>query len=234
MPNIVIVNDHAHRALLVKARPDPAFDARHFVAVIVGEFPLLAVQCPILLSKDADTGAFLCGAVLGFEAGENLFLTADGWRGHRPLSLQRGPFYTVGDDLAIDLDDARVGPGAGEALFSPQGEATPYLRSIVALMQDLRPGLERTKRFIETLLALKLVEPIDVSLSFDDGTRRELTDLYTIDRQVLQDLPDAVVVDLFRRGYLQLIHLMIASLRNIPLMAERKNRQLAGDGPAWG
>ncbi|MBB6252988.1 SapC family protein [Nitrospirillum iridis] len=237
MTNIAIVNNHAHRDLQVKAKANPAFDARHFVTVIVGEFALLAVQCPILLSKDAETGAFVCGAVLGFEQGENLFLTPDGWQGYRPLNLQRGPFYTVGDDLAIDLDDARVGRDVGEPLFSPQGEMTPYLKSIIAAMQELRPGLERTKRFIDTLLTLKLIEPIDISLGFDDGTQRELTDLYTIDREALRALPDAAVLDLFRRGYMQLIHLMIASLKHIPLMAERKNRRLTGglsSAPTWG
>ncbi|MEA1673249.1 SapC family protein [Nitrospirillum sp. BR 11163] len=237
MTNIAIVNAHAHRDLQVKAKASPAFDAKHFVAVIVAEFPLLAVQCPILLSKDAETGAFVCGAVLGFAQNENLFLTQDGWQGYRPLTLQRGPFYTVGEDLAIDLDDARVGTDAGEPLFSPNGEMTPYLRGIINAMQELRPGLERTKRFIETLMNLKLIEPIDISLSFDDGSQHELANLYTIDREALRALPDAAVLDLFRRGYMQLIYLMIASLKHVPLMAERKNKQLTAglaSAPAWG
>ena len=51
--------------------------------VVVSEFPLLAVHYPILLSKDADTGAFYCGAMLGFDAGENLFLAEGGRR--RPI-----------------------------------------------------------------------------------------------------------------------------------------------------
>ncbi|MDZ5645810.1 SapC family protein [Nitrospirillum sp. BR 11828] len=226
MTNIAIVNAHTHRDLHVKAKASPAFDAKHFVAVIVAEFPLLAVQCPILFSKDAETGAFLCGAVLGFQQNENLFLTQEGWQGYRPLTLQRGPFYTVGDDLGIDLDDARVGRDVGEPLFGANGEMTPYLKGIIAAMQELRPGLERTKRFIDTLLGLKLIEPIDISLSFDDGSQLQLDGLYTIDRDALRALPDAAVLDLFRRGYMQLIYLMIASLKHIPLMAERKNKRL--------
>ncbi|MEE3627576.1 SapC family protein [Nitrospirillum sp. BR 11752] len=226
MTNIAIVNAHTHRDLHVKAKASPAFDAKHFVAVIVAEFPLLAVQCPILFSKDAETGAFLCGAVLGFQQNENLFLTQEGWQGYRPLNLQRGPFYTVGDDLGIDLDDARVGRDVGEPLFGANGEMTPYLKGIIAAMQELRPGLERTKRFIDTLIGLKLIEPIDISLSFDDGSQLQLDGLYTIDRDALRALPDAAVLDLFRRGYMQLIYLMIASLKHIPLMAERKNKRL--------
>ena len=35
------------------------------------------------------------------------------------------------------------------------------------------------------------------------------------------------VLDLFRRGYLNLIHLMIASLNQVSVLAQKKNRRLA-------
>ena len=34
------------------------------------------------------------------------------------------------------------------------------------------------------------------------------------------------VLDLFRRGYLQLIYLMIASLKQVPVLARKKNDRL--------
>jgi hypothetical protein len=90
--------------------------------------------------------------------------------------------------------------------------------------------MEMTKLFIATLLQHKLIEPIDISASFDGGTKRNLADLYTINQTVLRDLPDAVVLDLFRRGYLRLIYLMIASLKQIGTLATRKNAlALAGE-----
>src|SRR5262249_980688 len=152
-----------------------------------------------------DTGSFYCGAMLGFDAGENLF-QEEAARGeaYRPLNLQRGPFYTAGNDLAIDLEHARVAAGGGEALFEESGKPTAYLQSIMALMRELRPGLERTKVFVAKLLELRLVVPLSIDLSFDDGTRRELDGLYGIDQEALRALPDASVVELLRRGYLQL------------------------------
>jgi hypothetical protein len=80
-----------------------------------------------------------------------------------------------------------------------------------------------TKRFIETLLKLNLLEPIDIVLGFDDGSKRNLADLYTVNQDVLRKLPDAAVVELFRRGYLQLIYMAIASLKQIPVLAQKKN-----------
>ncbi len=50
-----------------------------------------------------------------------------------------------------------------------------------------------------------------------------------MNQDVLRKLPDASVLDLFRRGYLQLIYLLIASLKQIPVLAQKKNdRFLAG------
>ena len=50
-----------------------------------------------------------------------------------------------------------------------------------------------TKVFIDTLMELKLVEPIDIDVGFDDGTKRQLEGLYTINQDRLEGLPDAAV-----------------------------------------
>ena len=232
MTNIVPLNSETHRALRVYGGASARYgDNQRFVQVVVGEFSELVVHCPILMSKDADTGAFFCGAMLGFDRNENLFLKeGKGHEGYRPLNLQRMPFYAAGADLAIDLDHPRVGVETGQALFTTSGQPTVYLESIMQAFRDLKPGMEMTKLFIATLLQHKLIEPIDISASFDDGTKRNLADLYTINQTVLVRLRDAVVLDLFRRGYLRLIYLMIASLKQIGELATRKNAlALAGE-----
>jgi hypothetical protein len=184
MTQIVPLNKETHRALRVDGRASAAYgDNRRFVQVIVKEFPQLVVHYPILFSKDPQTGQFYCGVMLGFDEGENLFL--EEWEErefYRPLSLQRGPFYAHGPDLAIDLDDPRV--------------------------------------------ELKLIEPVDVEVEFDDGTMRRCVGLYTIDQEVLSRLPDEVIVELFRRGYLRLIDYMIASLKQVPVLARKKNSRI--------
>ncbi len=228
MTRIVPLNKETHRSLRVDGLPSAAYgDNQRFVQVIAKEFPLLVVHYPILLSKDSQTGQFYCGAMLGFDEGENLFL--EDWTRrelYRPLNLQRGPFYASGAELAIDLDDPRAGAEDGSPLFTEQGLPTCYLQSILQTFQDLKPGIETTRLFIARLLELKLVEPVDIEVRLDDGMTRKCVDLYTIDQAVLEKLPDAVVVELFRRGYLRLIHLMIASLKHSPLMANRKNARL--------
>jgi hypothetical protein len=228
MTQIVPLNKEIHRTLRVDGRPSAAYgDGQRFVQVIVNEFPRLVVHYPILFSKDPRTGQFYCGAMLGFDEGENLFLDVWGEREfYRPLYLQRGPFYAHGTELAIDLEHPRVGAEGGKLLFTEFGEPTRYLQSIMWAFQDLKPGMETTKVFVARLLALKLIEPIEIEVELDDGTTRHCVGLYTINQEVLSKLPDATVVELFRRGYMRLIDLMIASLKQVPLMARQKNARL--------
>jgi hypothetical protein len=226
--NIVVLNNEAHRSVRVQTRASALYgDNQRFVQVVVTEFPHLVLHYPILFSKDADTGAFFCGAMLGFDAGENLFLDeSKGHESYRPLNLQRMPFYACGSELAIDLDHPRVNANKGQPLFTDEGATTAYLQSIMSALRDLRPGIEMTKQFIATLLQLKLVETIDISMRFDDGATRDLIDLYTINKDALRDLPDPTVVELFRRGYLKLIYLMIASVKQISVLGQKKNQRL--------
>ncbi|MDB6107647.1 MAG: hypothetical protein JWO52_7646 [Gammaproteobacteria bacterium] len=228
MTQIIPLNTETHRSLTVDGRASAAYgDNQRFVQVIVTEFPHLVVHYPILFSKDSQTGQLYCGVMLGFDEGENLFL--EEWADrefYRPLSLQRGPFYAHGQELAIDLDHPRVGAEGGKPLFNEQGQPTRYLQSIIWAFQDLKPGVEMTKVFIARLLELKLIEPIDVEVEFDDGVMKKCVGLYTINKDVLARLPDEVVVELFRRGYLRLIHLMLDSVKQIPVLARKRNSRL--------
>lgn len=228
MTQIVPLNSQTHRALKVDARASAAYgDNQRFVQVIVNEFPHLLVHYPILFAKNATTGQFFCGAMLGFDEGENVFLQE--WQErefYRPLSLQRVPFYANGPDLAIDLDHPRVGVAEGKTLFDDHGQPTRYLQSIIWAFQDLKAGIEVTQHFIARLLELKLIEPIAVEAGFDDGTIHNCTGLYSVNQDTLSRLPDEVVIELFRRGYLRLIDFMIGSLKQFSILARKKNGRI--------
>jgi hypothetical protein len=228
MTQIVPLNSETHRSLKVDARASAAYgDNQRFVEVMVSEFPHLVVHYPILFSKDPRTGQFYCGVMLGFDEGENVFL--EEWTErefYRPLSLQRIPFYAHGPDLAIDLDHPRVGVEEGKTLFTASGQPTRYLESIMYAFQSLKSGMEVTQLFIARLLELKLIEPIDIEAEFDDGTTRKCVGLYTINQETVSKLPDAVVLELFRRDFLRLVYLMIASLKQFPILARKKNNRI--------
>ncbi len=75
-------------------------------------------------------------------------------------------------------------------------------------------------------MRLKLVEPIDISLEFDDGQRLSLDGLYTISRDNLNELTDSDTIALFRCGYLQAAITMSISLNQINVLARRRNNRL--------
>jgi hypothetical protein len=228
MTRIVPLSKETHKSLKVDARASAAYgDNQRFTHVIAKEFPLLVVHYPILFAKDANTGEFYCGVMLGFDEGENLFL--EEWRElefYRPLGLQRVPFYAQGPDVAIDLDHPRVGVEEGTALFTELGQPTRYLQRIIWAFQDLSSGIAVTRSFITALLQLKLIEPVSLEAEFDDGTTRECAGLYTVNQEALIALPDQTVVELFRLGYLHLMHLMIASLKQFPVLARKKSGRM--------
>ncbi len=228
MTNIVTLNSKTHRSLRVYSAASAHYgDGQRFVQVVIEEFTHLVVHYPILMSKDADTGTSFCGAMLGFDRDKNLFLKeGKGHEGYRPLNRRRMPFYAAGNDLAIDLDHPRVGAEAAQALFTGSGEPTMYLKSMMQAIHDIKLGVEMTKVFIATLLQHDLVEPVRISVSFDDGSKFKLADLYSITQRALRDLPDPVVLDLFRRGYLSLIELMSASLKKLGELAKKNNALL--------
>lgn len=228
MGDIVILDHARHGDVRVRRG---ASDPHRFVRVALQEFPLLADRSPLFFAKDASTGAFFCGAMRGIDEGEDLLAADEGASPdlYRPLELQRAPFSAAGSGLAADLKSPMLAwdGGDGEALFVADGSPTEYAVSVRNAIEALRGGLEAARLFVERLLADRLIEPIDISLSFDDGTTRSLEGLYTIDHDRLRALPPEAVVELFGRGYIQLAYLMIWSLRQVPRLAQRKNRQLS-------
>ncbi len=201
----------------------------HFVQIVAAEFAAAAATCPIFLTKNSDTGQFYAGAMFGFEPGENLLAgDGSGRRAFVPLDLERqGFFLASGGAIAIDPGHPRFATGRGKTLFERDGQPSEALRRIQHLMAQLSAGVAETDDFIQALLAQRLVEPVDVALSFDDGKSLNLAGLYTVSLDALAALQDAAALELFRRGYLQLVYAMIGSLKQVSILAHLRNERLA-------
>jgi len=120
----------------------------------------------------------------------------------------------------------RISETNGEPLFDESGEPTDVLRRIQKALGLLVAGNEATQSFIKTLVDFRLVEPIDISLKFDDGENLRLDGLYTVSLDSIAELDDSLALSLFRKGYLQLAYCIAGSLRQIPLLANRRNARL--------
>jgi len=102
----------------------------------------------------------------------------------------------------------------------------------VGILGEIHTGLEQTKGFIHTLADLKLIEPIDISLAFDDGERPTLQGLYTVSLDRLREVDDTVAMRLFRAGHLQLAYTMAASLKQVARLARIRNSRVSKSSAA--
>jgi hypothetical protein len=220
-----ILDSKAHRHL--RLRPSPT-QLSNFVQIIPAEFAAAAAICPILFAKSPQTGQFYAGAMFGFKPGENLLADSEtGIAPFRPLDQQREAFFISGENIAIDRACPRISEITGEPLFDEDGEPTPPTRQIQRILGQLKAGLDDWDRFIALMLKHSLVEPVDISLRFDDGETLDLAGLYSISIDRLHALNDHAVLELFRSGDLHLAFSVAASLRQVTILADRRNRQLA-------
>jgi hypothetical protein len=222
MPSLELLDPRKHAHL--RLRPLGA-DLPHFIQIVASEFPVAATYCPILFTKEASTGAFYAGAMFGFKPGEVLVDLEEAQRGFKPLMLQREGFFISGQHISIDREHARFSERDGDPMFDDAHQPGDALRAIQRTLGEIHQGLEQTRAFIAALLDLKLIEPIDISLSFDGGERLSLQGLYTVSLDRLRDVDDAAALRLFRAGHLQLAYTMATSLRQIARLARIRDRR---------
>lgn len=217
-----LLDSRQHARLRLRAVP---LQPPHFLQVLAGEFSAAATCCPVLFTKDTTNGEFFAGAMFGFKPGENFIGTAEESGGFDPLMLRREGFFISGQQIAIDREHARFSETEGEPLFDESGAPAPALRDVQRILGEIHSGLEQTQAFIAALTELRLIEPIDISLTFTDGERLSLQGLYTVSLDRLRDVDDAAALRLFRAGQLHLAYAMAGSLRHLGRLARLRNKR---------
>lgn len=236
MTRPTLLDNVTHRHLRIRTERSAALgDARHFALALPQEFRQLQAHFPIVFQHVDGEAGFQPIALFGLQEGQNLFLSDTGWDATVvPMALQREPFM-IGrsqDDslqLHIDLDSPRVvGAQEGEvgtALFMPHGGFSEYLDHVVLLMESLHAQVQQLPAFIEALMRHQLLEPFVLDLEMPGGQQARLTGLFTVHEERLAALPGAVLEDLARQGHLMPIYMQLASLAQLPMLAERAARR---------
>lgn len=236
MARLVALNSEHHRELRIDTgKIEQQGVALRMVPVMPGEFLKLAIDYPIVLTKNAETGQFVCVALFGFAEGENLFWRGGHWDSlYTPLNIARQPFFVGTDDdgqplVCIDEDSPCVRGGAegerGERLFDDAGAATAYLQKMQGILAQLLDGERRGAEFVQQLQQLELLTPMRLEVTFADGKAQRVEGLYTVDEEKLQSLTGEPLQQLHAGGHLAHIHTMLTSLGHIYSLIERRNRR---------
>ncbi|MEP4146953.1 MAG: SapC family protein [Halioglobus sp.] len=239
MANPVPLDPSLHSGLRVRNAPDlDIVRGQQVLPVTVHEFAQVALDCPIVFIKNAETGQFQSVALLGLAQGENLLLQGDKWLGtFFPGALRMSPFKLLIANpeaetvtVAIDTDSALVNETEGERLFSDAGELTEFMAK---RRDDLQAYVQQghvTQAFM-TLLANKEML-IQQSLSLDiNGVKVQVDGIYLVDEKKLREIDDQTILDLNQRGFLQAIYAHLMSLRQATRLARIK-LEAASEGPS--
>ncbi|MGC8625678.1 MAG: SapC family protein [Phycisphaerae bacterium] len=209
------------------------------VPVAALEFVRAATEYPIVFAGPAPE-RLMPVVVLGLRNEENLFVDADGkWTGvYIPAFIRRYPFVLAernnGQDLSVCVDTAFSGwtdpraagaatngspvPEAtepGEALFDDQGVETPFLKNVLDFLGQYQANIRQTQAFVKKLHDLNLL--VGREIHARDTTRQPLAlrGFFAIDEAKLNALNDTQIIELYRQGFLGLIHAHLISLGNI-------------------
>ncbi|WP_039913324.1 SapC family protein [Cellvibrio mixtus] len=236
MPNFALLNNVDHKNLrVIRDYSSQYGDDEMSVVTFPQEFRAIQNEYPIFFKKNPETGRFIPVAVTGLRPNENLFLSEKGWDAHYiPASVKRRPFL-IGiqppkpDDISgqpskmvyVDMDSPRISESQGDAVFLPHGGHTPYLESIVDLLDYIQYGTELNQQFADALLAHELLETVSLEITLKNDERINLTGFYTINEDKLKVLPAAAAVELHSKEFLECIYMVLASHSNMVKLIAR-------------
>ncbi|WP_331350777.1 SapC family protein [Cellvibrio sp. UBA7671] len=241
MPNFALLNNVAHKNLRVIRDNTVQFgDNERSVVTFPQEFRAIQNEYPIFFQKNAETGKFIPIALMGLRQNENLFLSEKGWDAqYVPASVRRRPFLIgvqppkpgEGNQpnrmVYVDMDSPRVNEAVGEPVFLPHGGYSPYLESIVDLLEYIQYGTELNDQFIDVLLAYELLEVVTLEITLKNGERNNLAGLYTINEDKLSGLAGGAVADLHTKGFMECIYMVLASHSNVIKLIARVEARLS-------
>jgi hypothetical protein len=212
-----------HGKLGVKRMDGPFKFAKqgHAIPLTVGEFPLAAVTGPIIFVGEEK----LPIAVMGLNAGENMFLRDDGVFEagvYIPAYVRRYPFVFANDSansqmvLCVDRKAEFIVEG-GDMPFFENGQPSEYTKNCIEFCNNFEIERQRTMSFVQILKDLDLFEQKTANFTpmNPDGTAgqpQKIADYFGVSEEKLNKLPAEKVIELRDNGALGQIYAHMLSL----------------------
>lgn len=221
-----VLSAERHAGLKLRAADHGFAAGTNAVPLVVIEFAAAMRHYPIVF---AAIDGFPV-ALLGLEQG-NRFVEDGVWAdgGYVPAYVRRYPFIFVDREdsftLAIDRAAAQISETEGQLLFE-DGKPSAQVESMLGFCRDFHGAHLQTRAFAEAITARDLLVDQHADAELLSGRRMRLSGFKVVDRAKFEALPDDVVLEWHRKGWLALLHFHFASLeRFADLMALEDRRQ---------
>ncbi|BCO20128.1 SapC family protein [Alteromonas sp. McT4-15] len=226
--NFVPLDKEKHKDLKIAVTSSFSFaKGTHLAAASIREFAQLASTMPLVFIEDTKAKRHHVVTMLGLEQGQNLFLTGDNWKGpHVPMNILRYPFDVRpdGDKLGVFIDEnTELASDEGQPLFTAEGEASEFLANRQKFLSDLANSEMLTQRFVDKVVELDLLDPIQIRLTYQDGKQRNVTGMMSINEKKLLELPDDQVLELHKAGFLGALYAVMMSIGQLNRLVELSN-----------
>ena len=224
-----VLNNVDHADLFINSQFKPGFGYDfNLASVFPVEYIRLQSHYPIFFTHDKENNFYQSVAMLGFEENENLFLESKGLLTALPLSIQRIPFY-IGKrtkieggipvdekNLTIDVDHPSVNQDSGNRIFLEHGGNSDYLNHINRVLVTIDESIKELEQFSQLLSSLGLFEPLNLSIDLDKNNNNfNIKGLWTINETKLKNLEEKSISELHKKGFLQHIYMIAASIGNM-------------------
>lgn len=199
----------------------------HLVPVVVQEFVNVCTEFPIVFVRDSQSGQFIPVALMGLEAGKNLYCRQDPWpQAYLPAALRNHPFSLrpISEEtekvvVCINEDSPWVSKDEGEALFGADGKETEYLNQRAKDVVRYAEHTQITRNFTQLLVDRELLVEQDVSFNGPDGKTYTINGLFLVNEEKLNALPDDDFNELRKKGVLAVIYAQLISMHQINRLA---------------
>jgi hypothetical protein len=198
-----------------------------FIPIVAVEIVLAAHDYPIVFTAEGTTPV----AITGLE-NRNLFVTDNQWDGaaYIPAYVRRYPFafMSTGEPgqfaLAIDAASSRVVRKGEEGVpLFVDGKPSDLTQQVLEFCDTFQGQAAATAGFCEALSEQGLLVERRADATLPDGRKLGLDGFQVIDARKLDDLPDALVVEWHRKGWLSLAYAHIASLERFRRLLARQS-----------
>lgn len=229
-----VVTPAQHGNLRVKPPEHLKFAAKaNSIPVLAEEFLDCAGAYPIVFTNGPSPAAV---AIVGIRDNENLFLDLKGrWLPGLPVPayVRRYPFIFLElpeqDRLTLCIDRSAAnlveGGSQGQPLFE-NGQPSEFAKASLAFCEAFQKQLVATKAFGELLAQHDLLIPRNVELRDRKGRNYAMSGFQVVNEEKFRALPDDVILDWTKRGFMTAITAHFISLRRWPMLIERMQARL--------